>query len=89
MAQSSYWIRAPHSGSFRIHKKIGDQVNSGDLLAVISDPFGSETFKVESFRRGIIIGLSTLPLVNRGDAMIHIALFDDSGKVTEALRDFD
>ena len=84
-ARDSYWVRADHSGSFRIFKKLGDHVQDGEILAVISDTFGSEPYEVRAESGGIIIGLSTIPLVNRGDAMVHIATFNDPKKVREAL----
>ena len=73
VARGSFWARATHSGSFRVNKKIGDQVKKGDVLAVISDPFGRDPYEVVARDNGIIIGLSMIPLVNRGDAIVHIA----------------
>lgn len=81
IAQSSYWVRAPHSGSFQILKKIGDRVADQELIATISDPFGRLPYHVYAKEEGIIIGLSKIPLVNRGDAMIHIATFSEAAKV--------
>ncbi len=85
VAQNSYWVRASHSGSFKARKKVGDHVKEGDILAVISDPFGEDPYLVKALEGGIIIGMSTIPLVNKGDAMVHIAAFNDSKKVHEAI----
>ncbi len=73
IAQSSSWVRAPHSGSFHVLKQPGDYVKKDELLAIISDPFGENPYEVFSKESGIIIGMSKIPLVNKGDAMIHIA----------------
>jgi len=81
VAQSSYWARASHSGSFRTLKKVGDHVKEDEALAVISDTFGERTFEICSKEEGIIIGMSKIPLVSKGDAMIHIATFKNSSKV--------
>lgn len=89
IAEDSHWIRAPHSGSFRAIKKIGSHVYEGDLLAVISDPFGENPFEVFAKEEGIIIGMSMIPLVNKGDAMVHIATFENSHKVKSALTEYD
>ena len=89
IAKQSYWIRAPHSGSFRSKRKLGDRVEAGEVLAVISDPFGSEHYDVEAEESGIIIGYSTLPLVNKGDAMFHVATFANSRRVKEAIEVLD
>lgn len=89
IAQSSYWVRAPRSGSFRSLIKLGGHVNAGDVLAIISDPFGSNHHKVLAQDEGIVIGLCRIPLVNKGDAMVHIATFKNSSKVSSALKEFD
>jgi len=86
VADSSHWIRAPHSGSVKQIKQLGDEVFEGEILAVISDTFGYNPYNVRAKASGIIIGMSTLPLVNKGDAMVHIALFQDSSKVSDILQ---
>lgn len=88
-AQNSYWVRASHSGSFHLVKKLGDQVKPGDTLAIISDTFGEEPYEVIAKEEGIIIGLSCIPLVNKGDAMVHIAVFKNSKKVEDAIIYYD
>ena len=47
---------------------------SSDL--VISDPFGAVEDEVCSELDGIVIGQTSLPLVNEGDALFHLARFD-------------
>ncbi|MDJ0763602.1 MAG: succinylglutamate desuccinylase/aspartoacylase family protein [Myxococcota bacterium] len=89
IAQSSYWVRAPHSGSFRLSKKIGEHVEAGALLATISNPFGHDPHDVRTKEPGVIIGLSKIPLVNRGDAMIHVATFKKSKRVKDSGDFFD
>lgn len=89
VARSSHWIRAPHSGSLRIKRKCGDRVRKGTLLGVISNPFGQEKVYVRARRTGIIIGMTMLPLVNNGDALFHIATFEDAEAVEESLEAFD
>lgn len=72
-AAHSHWVRADHSGSFRVEKQIGDTVKKGEVLATISDLFGRNQFKIKASSDGLIVGLSKIPLVNRGDAVFHIA----------------
>ena len=86
IARSSSWLRAPKSGIFTSQKKIGERIFEGDVLAVISDPFGNESLSVVAIEDGILIGASLLPLVNQGDAMFHVAVFRDSAKVKRALE---
>lgn len=89
IANQSYWVRASHSGSFKIHKQLGEQVETGEKLATITDPFGEDPHHIYAQEPGIIIGLSTIPLVNKGDAMVHIANFVNSTKVRKAIELFD
>ncbi len=89
VAKDSYWVRATHSGSFRALKKIGDLIKDGEVLAILSDPFGGQPFEVVAEDGGIIIGMSVIPLVNKGDAIVHIATFTNSKKVREAIEFLD
>lgn len=89
VARSSYWVRAPHSGSLRARRRCGDRVKKDDVLGEISDPYGRDKVKVYATRTGIIIGMTMLPLVNNGDALFHIATFEDSEAVEERLGIFD
>jgi predicted deacylase len=80
-AGSSHWVRAPHSGSLHMRKKIGNKVKKNEVLGVISDPFGIEKHYVRARKTGIIVGLTMMPLVNNGDALFHVATFDDARAV--------
>ena len=89
IAQSSMWTRAPESGVFRSNKKLGAMVKRDERLGVVADPFGDNTIEVQSRTEGIIIGKLQLPLVNRGDALFHIATFEDLRSVEQSVDDFD
>lgn len=83
VAKSSHWIRANASGSLRTVKKLGSFVQAGDLLGVISDPFGDRRLEVHASKPGIVIAAITMPLVNRGNALFHIATLDEMKFVDE------
>lgn len=89
IATDTNWLRAPHSGSVRLHKKIGARVRKGDLLARVSNPFGEDGFDVHAEEDGIIIGSIVMPLVNEGDALFHIASFKNANQVKEAIDSYD
>ena len=89
VARSSYWERAPHSGSLRVRKYLGKRVKHKELLGVISDVFGRGRVEVRAGKTGIIIGMTRLPLVNNGDALFHIATFEDAAAVEEKVEWFD
>jgi len=89
VARSSHWIRAPHSGILTARKKIGQRVSKGQILGVVSDPFGMEQHNIIARRTGIIVGAATLPLLNRGDAVFHVATFEDASVVEEHVDMFE
>jgi predicted deacylase len=73
VSSSSYWLRAPEGGIFRSEHRIGHWVAGAERIGVISDPLGRLETPVVAGQGGIIIGQSHLPVVNRGDALFHIA----------------
>lgn len=73
LASESRWFRAPAGGVFRGYVAIGKAVSPGDVLGVISDPFGEVEHEVVTDMRGIVIGRSNMPTVYEGDALFHIA----------------
>lgn len=79
-ASETRWARAPRGGLFRSFKTVGEAVEKGDLLGIVSDPFGDVDAEVLASGKGLVIGASNLPIVNRGDALLHIAhLLDPNG----------
>ena len=89
IARSSYWVRAPHSGTIKLKTKLGDFVKDNQVIGIISDPFGKHQFKVISKYEGIVIGLITMPLLNNGDAVAHIATFKNAEEVEETINMFE
>jgi hypothetical protein len=89
VARSSFWLRAPESGVLRFQVGLGAHVRAGDLLGTISDPFGGNGTGVTATGEGIVIGRTTVPVVNEGDGLVHIARLrgSEAAAVAEALRD--
>ena len=69
----SGWVRAGRSGIVRIECELGARVVVDERIGVISDSFGKRLSTVKAARTGIVIGRTEAPLVNRGDALVHIA----------------
>jgi predicted deacylase len=89
VATGSSWVRAPRGGILRSRVRLGAPVRSGEVLAEIGDPLGEEEYAVISTKDGIVVGILNLPLVNEGDALYHIARFDDDPEVvSQNLEDF-
>jgi len=89
IANNSYWVRATESGSWISTKKLGSTIKSKELIGRITDPFGQHVVKVYADKAGILIGKTTIPLVNEGDALFHIASFDDNAAVKESVESFE
>ncbi len=87
-AKSSSWVRAPQSGIFRATVKVGVRVTKGDILGVVADAFGEVESEVVASYTGIIIGRANLPVISEGDALYHIARFEDSTEVADNIQTF-
>lgn len=70
---SSFWVRAPEGGILHSVRQVGDRVGLKEPIGIITDPLGSVTVPVFAEDDGIIIGRTNLPIVNRGDALFHLA----------------
>lgn len=91
-ANKSSWVRAPRGGVTHRVRKSGDVVHKGDRLATVGGLFGEDALEMVSPIAGIIIGHATLPVVNQGDALFHIAEVEQLehageriGSITEAI----
>lgn len=85
-AQSSRWVRAPDAGLVRVYKDIGEVIAAGDLLGMVADPFGERENEVRADHGGIVIGRITMPVVNAGDALFHVARIEDGDAAAEAVE---
>jgi uncharacterized protein len=92
-ANSSSWVRAPRGGISHRIRKSGDTVHRGELLATVTGLFGEDAMEMVSPIDGIVIGHATLPVVNQGDAIFHVAQvanLEHAGEaidtITEAIR---
>lgn len=77
LSYSSTWLRAPEGGILRARHGTGERVSKGEVIGEISDPLGWRSVAVKAEDEGIIIGRTNLPIVNRGDALYHIARMKD------------
>jgi predicted deacylase len=68
------WLRARYAGLFRAHVALGDFVEEGQIFGSIADPYGGQSVRLESTASGYVIGLNYMPVVNQGDALLHLAM---------------
>ncbi|NES83583.1 MAG: succinylglutamate desuccinylase/aspartoacylase family protein [Moorea sp. SIO2B7] len=71
---TSKWMRAFRSGILRLEIKLGETVHKKQIIGIISDAFGDHSIKVRASVDGIVIGHTQNPLVNQGDAIVHLAV---------------
>lgn len=85
---ASKWVRAPISGMITRRVAIGSQVKKGELIGVVSDPYGDTERSIMAPVSGIVLGRLELPLVYQGDAIFHIAVLEgdpEAGQLVEEL----
>jgi predicted deacylase len=70
--EDSTWVRARHSGMFQNRIHAGQFVTKGEVIAVITDPFGKFEQKVKAPNSGYIINSNDTAIVYQGDAIFHI-----------------
>ncbi|MFN4141486.1 succinylglutamate desuccinylase/aspartoacylase family protein [Aestuariivirga sp.] len=94
-SDSSAWVRAPESGILHTTRRLGDRVARREVMGIVADPLGATSIPVVAEEDGIIVGRTNLPLVNRGDAVFHIAratplaTLRSHGEMAVALADED
>jgi len=84
---SSHWLRAPMSGLMRAAYSLGDVVKKGSVIARIGGPLGEVEEEVIAKYSGVIIGRTNLPIVNRGDALFHVARVGDLEDAETTIED--
>jgi len=89
VAESSTWVRAPQGGILRATTQLGATVEENQVLGIVADPFGEKEEKVIAAASGIVIGRTNIPLVNEGEALFHIARFNDAGSVSGKKQEID
>jgi uncharacterized protein len=72
-SRSSGWVRARGTGILNLETRLGAFVEAGARLGGLSDTFGRRVRLVRADRSGIVIGVTRAPIVNAGDALVHIA----------------
>lgn len=77
VGRGTTWLRASRSGVFNSDVRLGDTVDTGQVLGVVSDPFPTRGSKVKAPFAGLVLGLTVDPLVHQGDALVHLVRVDD------------
>jgi uncharacterized protein len=70
----SSWVRARQAGLFHTDCLAGQIVEKGQEVGTITDPFGEFKEKIKAPATGYIVGLNRNPVMNAGDALMHIGV---------------
>ena len=68
----SRWIRAINAGLFHRLKSAGDEIDKGEKLGWITDPYGQQVRAINATKAGIIIGHNNASVIHQGDALFHL-----------------
>jgi uncharacterized protein len=71
IVQKSSWTRAKIAGIHYAQVRNGAAVKKGDVMGVISDPYGEYEKQVKATHDCHILSINNNPVVNRGDALFH------------------
>ncbi|GAA0196190.1 MULTISPECIES: succinylglutamate desuccinylase/aspartoacylase family protein [unclassified Aeromicrobium] len=75
-SQASYrssWVRARGTGMLHLEVALGEHVTEGQRIGGLFDSFGKRVRLVHAERSGVVIGRTEAPVVNSGDAVVHVA----------------
>jgi uncharacterized protein len=74
------WVRALESGILRLDARVGDQVQIRQQLGLVADAFGESATPVLAPEDGLVIGHTNNPLVQQGEAVLHLATMAPEGE---------
>ncbi|BAM05187.1 succinylglutamate desuccinylase/aspartoacylase family protein [Phycisphaera mikurensis] len=78
------WVRATVGGILRFHVTPGQAVDAGQPIATNASVFGEANNVLEAPVDGVVLGMTTLPLVKPGEPVVHLATL--SGRQLSRLR---
>lgn len=72
LIEKNSWIRSSMAGLFLWYKQSGELIKKGEILGIISDPFGMKSLEIISKVEGVMIGHNNASVVNLGDALFNV-----------------
>jgi predicted deacylase len=71
---STTWIRASGAGLYHSFVRTGEVIKKGQKIGLITGPFGEFERAVQAKTDGHVIAVNNNPVVNRGDALMHVGM---------------
>ncbi len=73
------WVRALNSGILRLDARLGETVTARQQLGLVADAFGEDAAPLLAPEDGLVIGHTNNPLVQQGEAVLHLATMAPAG----------
>ena len=84
------WIVAHKGGILHHSVVLGQTIEEGDVIGMISDPFGADIHEpVHSPQKGIVVGINTSPLIHEGLPIFKLASFLNYEKAEAVIEKWD
>lgn len=80
----STWVRAQVGGVLRFHVAPGDPVEEGQPIATNVSLYGNEQNLLAAPLAGVVLGMTTLPVVKPGEPVCHLAVVQRSTRQLRA-----
>ena len=77
-ADQKTWLRADDGGIVEMHRERGDLVEEGDTVCTISNPFKTDSVRVNAPFTGLLVGALENPMVYPGNPLCHIVELDEA-----------
>lgn len=74
--KNTEWIRAEVGGMLDMRTHPGEILYEGDDIAVITNPFGRELYSQKAPFTGLVLSVTTMPLVSPGIPLCNLAKLD-------------
>ncbi len=86
IVRQSLWVRAPKGGILLMHVSPREVVHQGQVIAVLSTPFGTEEEAIRAPFTGLVLGITTSPLAHPGTPICHMIKLEKTlAKVSRVL----
>jgi len=84
------WLVAPKSGILHPKVTLGQAIEKGDVIGVISDPFGVDIDEIISAtEKSVVVGVNMAPLIHEGLPIFKLASFLDYARAEVAIEEWD
>lgn len=83
VATGSAWARVKHGGLWYPEVELGQDVKPGQVLGKVTDIYGHIRTRLTANWAGRVIGMTRLPHVSQGDAVVHVAVVEGTPRSYE------